>query len=209
VTIVEASILIRGKGPRLEGLLETVSERNGVVITHPHPLYGGDMHNAVVDVVRRTCVRIGLTTLRFNFRGVGASEGRYDEGEGEQQDLIAALDFLKTQGIEAITLVGYSFGAWISARLHARRERLERLVMISPPVAFVSFDDIERLPALDLVITGDRDEIAPRRDVHRRLLRWNPEAVLEIIPGSDHFYGGYFTELEAVIAAHLTSPHRR
>lgn len=206
---METSIPIRGKGPGLEGLLEKVSERNGVVITHPHPLYGGDMHNAVVDVVRRACVRAGLTTLRFNFRGVGASEGRYDEGEGEQQDVIAAVDFLKMQGIEAITLVGYSFGAWINARLHARRQRPERLVMISPPVAFVSFDAIERLPALDLVITGDRDEIAPRREVHRHMLRWNPEAILEIIPGSDHFYGGHFAELEAVIAGYCTPPHRR
>jgi hypothetical protein len=185
---------------KIEGWLAAASPERGVVITHPHPLYGGDMDNPVVIAVQRAYLRRGISTLRFNFRGVGGSGGRYDNGAGERGDAEAALRFLADRGITAIDLAGYSFGAWVNVGIGAG---FQRMVMVSPPVAFMSFDPPHSIPALRLIVTGGRDDIAPARTITMYRSRWNPGAAFEVLPGADHFYAGSLHILEDTIAAHL------
>ncbi|MCU0585939.1 MAG: alpha/beta hydrolase, partial [Desulfobacterales bacterium] len=144
-------VTIRCSGLELEGMLERVAGRQGVVVTHPHPLYGGDMDNPVVLAVCRAFRRKGFSTLRFNFRG-------HDRGVGECDDVRAAGAFLSEQDVTEIDLAGYSFGAWVNAAAGAG---FRRLVMVSPPLAFIDFKPLAPLANLHLIVTGSRDEIAP------------------------------------------------
>jgi len=197
---MEAPVGFGSENLQIEGMLATAPGSRGVVITHPHPLYGGDMDNPVVIAVQRACLRRGFSTLRFNFRGVGVSEGRYDNGAGERRDVAAALSFLAGRGVTAIDLVGYSFGAWVNAGLSAG---FRRMVMVSPPVAFMSFDPPAPIPALRLIVTGGRDDIAPARTISAYRPRWNPGAAFEVIPDADHFYGGCLKTLEDTLEKHI------
>ena len=188
---------------RIEGLFDKGSRNAGVVITHPHPLYGGDMHNPVVDTLRKAYRRCGYTTLRFDFRGAGRSQGRYDEGRGECRDVGAAVASLIAKGVARVDLAGYSFGAWVDALAVSAGLDVHRLVMVSPPTAFVDFSGVQSLPALDLVVTGARDDIAPAEQIQPLLARWNPRAGFEVIQGCDHFYGGHLQQLEDILRRHI------
>jgi alpha/beta superfamily hydrolase len=187
----------------IEGRLAEGDQQKGVVITHPHPLYGGDMHNNVVAAVSRTYQKIGATTLRFNFRGVGGSQGNYGDGIGEQEDVAAAAAYLKKRGIRQIDLAGYSFGAWVNALAVNDGLKVDNMIMVSPPVAFIDFKSISNLSSLKLIVTGSRDDIAPADMVEKLYPTWNPTAKFEVIGGADHFYGGYQDKLEAVLADFL------
>jgi alpha/beta superfamily hydrolase len=197
---MEEPIVFNSGNLCIEGMLAAASPSRGVVITHPHPLYGGDMDNPVVIALRRAYRRRGFSTLRFNFRGVGASEGRYDNGAGERQDVSAALAFLARRGVTAIVLAGYSFGAWVNAGVSSG---FEHMVMVSPPVAFMSFDPPAPIPTLRLIVTGGRDDIAPAGMLSTYKDQWNPAAAFEVLPGADHFYTGAFRSLEETIADHI------
>ncbi|MCP4693327.1 MAG: alpha/beta fold hydrolase [Desulfobacterales bacterium] len=183
----------------LEGLFHGAAGAPGAVITHPHPLYGGDMRNPVVETAARAYQKLGYATLRFNFRGEGGSDGRHDGGEGERADVRAALAFLAEKGARPVDLVGYSFGAWVNALACGEGAKPDRMVMISPPVAFIDFRGIAELPMLELVITGSEDEIAPPAEVEKMKPVWRPDATLEIIPGADHFYSGRARALEDLL----------
>ena len=187
----------------LEGLLSEGEPKRGVVATHPHPLYGGDMRNPVVETVADAYARRGLASLRFNFRGVGQSEGTYDDGRGEMDDLRAAIDFLRERGIRNIDVAGYSFGAWVAARTDLEAAGADRLILISPPVDFLSFADVDRLPRLALTVVGDEDDFGAADRVRELAAKWNPEARFEIIPDADHFFWGRFRELGEVVAGAL------
>jgi hypothetical protein len=200
---MEEKVCFRSDDFELEGLFESGRTHRGVVITHPHPLYGGDMHNPVVDAIRRAYRIKGVATLRFNFRGTGGSEGRHDNGVGEQDDVLAALSFLTLKGFQPVDLAGYSFGAWVDALALQREGRSENLVMVSPPVAFIDFTSIGKLPGLRLVVTGSRDEIAPPEVIRQMLPAWNPSADFDIIDGSDHFYSRHARQLEDILDRHI------
>ncbi len=187
----------------IEGVLSEGNSDRGVVITHPHPLYGGDMNNSVVETISRAYREKDYTTLKFNFRGTGRSEGNYGGGIGEQKDVIAALTYLHESGLKTIDLAGYSFGAWVNALLCSTPQwehpfALPELVMVSPPVGFLDFKEVERLPGLKLVISGSEDEIVPMEFMKTKVPQWNGDARLEIISGADHFY---FEHLDALHAA--------
>jgi alpha/beta superfamily hydrolase len=188
---------------RLEGRFDQGTLKKGVVITHPHPLYGGDMRNPVVEAIQKSFRRCGYATLRFNFRGAGRSQGRYDEGRGERRDVRAAVAAMLAEGVSSVALAGYSFGAWVDALTLGEGLDVGRLVMVSPPTAFIDFSGVQSLPALELVITGDRDEIAPAAQIRPLLERWNPAAGFEVIPGCDHFYGGHLQQLEDILRRHI------
>ena len=200
----EKAITFKSKDLKLEGLLYTAGPE-GVVITHPHPLYGGSLDNAVVEIVGRTFQELGFSTLRFNFRGVGSSQGAYDDGTGEADDARAALNYLEKRGIKKLYLAGYSFGAWINTKLSAHEIDAAPLIMISPPLAFMKFEDRLSLPNLKLVITGAKDEIAPEQMVRRQLAGWNPTARLDIISGADHFYSGCLHILAETLKAAIVT----
>ena len=198
---MDQQITFESEGNLIEGCLQRGSTGKGVVVTHPHPLYGGDMHNPVVISICSVYSRQGFTTLRFNFRGVGNSRGRYANGIGEQQDVIAAMDCLANVGIQEIDLAGYSFGAWVNAFLGCGDADIANMLMISPPVAFVDFSAISEISCLKLIVTGSRDDIAPADMIKKSLPKWNRAARLEIINDADHFYGDFLPELEAILAA--------
>ncbi len=185
----------------IEGLFNKRDQDKGVVVTHPHPLYGGDMYNLVVETIVHVYYQKGYSTLKFNFRGVGKSQGEYDNGVGEQKDVVAAIAFLFETGIKQIDLAGYSFGAWVNA--HAIREDapVQNIMMVSPPVGFMDFQSISTMSDLQFVVTGSRDDIAPVDIIRKTLPVWNPDARFEVIDGADHFYGGYLGQLESVLSS--------
>ena len=190
------------EGYEIEGLFNKRNENKGVVVTHPHPLYGGDMYNMVVEILVHVYTIKGYSTLKFNFRGVGESQGKYDNGVGEQKDVLDALSFLADMGMERIDLAGYSFGAWVNAHAVTQGDSIvENMAMVSPPVGFMDFHAIGAINVLKFVITGSRDDIAPADTVKKMLPRWNPDARFEIVDGADHFYGGYMRQLESILSS--------
>jgi alpha/beta superfamily hydrolase len=201
--LAEERISLDSGGLRIEGLLHTLPGENGVVITHPHSLYGGTMHNNVVRAVAHAYQEEGYSTLRFNFRGVENSEGEFSNGQGEQQDVKEALKYLVSLGKSRIDLAGYSFGAWVNALGLKDFEEAQRLVMVSPPVSFVDFSFLEYSSKITLVICGNRDEIAEYKKVEKMLSKWNSEASFRVIQGADHFYSGYEEELKDIIGTFL------
>ena len=185
-------------GIRLEGLFRGDENQPGAVITHPHPLYGGTMNNYVVEAVESAFREKGYATLRFNFRGVGRSDGRYGDGIGEAEDVKGALAYLQNRGITPEILAGYSFGAWVCANIPADLQPAA-MVMIAPPVAMMDFTDLPKLLSLKLIITGENDELAPPEQIRQYIARWNPDAALEIIEGEDHFFGRSIPELKQIL----------
>ena len=208
--MTEETVWINADPWRLEGLYNGRSDGLAVLVTHPHPLYGGNMLNNVVDSVIKAYGRRGHATLRFNFRGVGKSEGTYGEGVGEQDDVSAALSYLIERGkhhMGAVDLVGYSFGAWVNLLGITRFSAVRRLIVISPPVAFLDFGLIPPSPKIELVIVGTRDEFAPEDQVREMFLSLNPHARLHFVANADHFYGGGTIEIERVLDHYLCEAH--
>jgi uncharacterized protein len=193
-------IYFEANGVKLEGILADSSDDKGVVISHPHPLYGGTMHNNVVRAVAHAYQEEEYSTLRFNFRGVENSEGDFGNGLGEQEDVKAAL---QTLGKKNMDLAGYSFGAWVNALGLAKFEEAQRLIMVSPPVSAIDFSFLEYSPRIKLVICGSRDEIAEYKMVEKMLPKWNDQALFRVIQGADHFYSGYEEDLVDTIGEFL------
>jgi hypothetical protein len=175
----------------LEALLALpASPPGGVVICHPHPLYGGDMDNPVVVRVQEVCAALGLATLRFNFRGVGASGGVHGGGIGEQQDAAAALDVLaKAIGGGALAIAGYSFGSRIAAQVGSRDGRMAGIALIAPPLAMSDFGFLESPGVPTLMVAGTRDQYCPP-DEFARFTTARPWITAAAIEGADHFFFG-------------------
>ena len=201
---MESKANFTSDGFEIEGSLFEGDKGKGAIVTHPHPLYGGNMQNNVVSAVSSAYQKSGITTLRFNFRGVGRSQGSYGDGIGEQADVRAAVGWLQSLGIQHIELAGYSFGAWVNALAANDGLKVDRMIMVSPPVAFIEFKDIADISSLKLIVTGSRDDIAPASMVEKSYPTWNAAAEFEVINGADHFYGGYESQLEAVLMDFLS-----
>jgi len=203
---METEIHFSSSGYRLEGRLHTGDSR-AVVITHPHSLYGGNMHNPVVETITEVFQQRGYTTLRFNFRGVEGSQGRYDEGRGEQEDVRQAVTYLQQRDLGPIELSGYSFGTWVNAHCATGDLSDIHMTMVSPPTAFMDFRKIQHLPGLMLAITGSRDDIAPPDMLQRMLPLWNAGARLEVLPGADHFFLDQLETLATTLQGALAHHH--
>jgi alpha/beta superfamily hydrolase len=199
----EERVFIQTGKMKIECLLDNVPGKKAVIVTHPHPLYGGDMNNSVVAAVVKAYRSKRYTTLRFNFRGVGQSEGNYDEGIGEQADVRAGLLYLNGLGKSSIDLAGYSFGAWVIARGLESFEHTRRMIMVSPPVAFIDFSFLGYSDKIQLVIAGSEDDIAPPGMIKGMIHAWNPDVHFNIIQGADHFYAGKTFEIARVIQEFL------
>ena len=205
VTMEEKIRLPSGRH-RLEGYWQAGSRNKGVVITHPHPLYGGTMNNPVVETVQSAYQQNGYATLRFNFRGVGGSQGNFDNGLGEQDDVRAAISYVENMDVSAIDLAGYSFGAWVNTGVVTdSRTSIMSMMMISPPVGFIEFETVTAISCLKLVVTGSRDDIAPVNQIRDLMPAWNPDAQFEIIDGCDHFYAGHLDRLKSILIRYLKS----
>lgn len=201
----ETEVFIKSGGLKLEGLYIENPGKKGVVVCHPHPLYGGNMQNNVVEAIVNAYDMNGYSTLRFNFRGTGRSEGRHENGTGEQDDLISAVNFLKGKGKSHIDISGYSFGAWIISKTINEKglKDMGNIIFVSPPVGFMDFSFLKHLPELGLIIVGSNDYIAPYKEIKMMINDWNPDAKFKIIKGTDHFYFGMEEEIERVISEFL------
>jgi uncharacterized protein len=192
------------------GVLEAVLDvpaagvvvRGTAVLSHPHPLFGGTLDNKVVQTLARACVQSGWRAVRYNFRGVGASEGVYDEGRGELQDLLAVVQQTAPDG--PLALAGFSFGAFVTshAAVTLSTRDLQALVLVG--TAATRFDVAQIDPALHdrtLVLHGEADDTVPLADA----MHWaRPQGLpITVVPGVGHFFHGQLPLLRAVIARHL------
>jgi alpha/beta superfamily hydrolase len=200
---METAVTVESDGLRIEGMLTPGTGDRGVVVSHPHPLYGGDMDNPVVEAITEVYTAKGYTALRFNFRGAGRSEGRFDEGVGEQVDVMAAVAYLENLGIDHVDMAGYSFGAWVNAGAAHRLGGVGDLVLVAPPVGFVDFSSLEPSDKIKLIVVGGDDDIAPAQGIHLWVGQADPPPKVEIIAGADHFFSGNLHRLTAVLAGHL------
>ena len=198
--MTEDKIKFASKDLFIEGLLCIQEGEKGVVVTHPHPLYGGTMYNQVVETLVEVYQNNAFSTLRFNFRGVAGSEGRYDEGKGEQEDVRSALQYMHERGKRDVDLAGDSFGAWVNAKINDTHSLYDRIVMISPPVAFLDFSFLSFNPKIRLVVAGGKDNIAPADTITNVINTWNQKAHLEVIEGADHFYTGKIGSLKSTLS---------
>jgi len=201
---MEKQIFINSGPLRIECLLNQIAGDRGVVVTHPHPLHGGDMMNNVVEALCLAYNECGYSSLRFNFRGVGQSEGYYDNGDGEQKDMEAAIQYLAGSGIEKIDLAGYSFGSWVIARGAKTYGKINRIVMVSPPVDLFDYSSMHNNREIRLIIAGSEDNIADWRSIEKIMPLWNPDARLEVIKGADHFYWGKTNDIRKIIKDFIT-----
>ena len=201
---MEEKVEIPGPGVTLEGRLSVGPAPGGAVITHPHPLFGGDMANNVVLTAVRALTARRLSALRFNFRGVGRSTGTYGGGLDEADDLAAALELLKSRVSGPHYVVGYSFGAAVAARALLQDLRPDGAVFISPPIAFMDLSFLPRVPGLRLIIVGSRDELCPLSSLEALMAQSLPPpgaapAALQVIDGADHFFSRGGEELFRVL----------
>jgi alpha/beta superfamily hydrolase len=195
----------------LEGMIalpDGSGPHRAAVVCHPHPLYGGSMYNNVVDAVLEALHARGFATLRFNFRGVGASEGEFDNGKGEADDAAAAIRFLTTQaGVRAdgAVLAGYSFGAIAAVRAAAGVPEVAAIVAVALPIGMIDPSALGTIAKPVVLLAGDRDSYCPAEHLTALAERLGTAARLKIIPGADHFFGGREPEIAAVLDAALTT----
>ena len=187
-----SSVTFASGALKIEGVLTSLpdgkaEEHAAVAIAHPHPLYGGDMENGVVLAITNRLAELGIPSLRFNFRGVGRSEGQYDDSRGELDDLKAAISFLgNAAGMEPgnVGLIGYSFGAEIVMRMAAETSAQRPVVAVSPVVSSITGRRWQIIAGPKLIICGDSDAFLPAE----RLLAATEDEERLIIDGEDHFW---------------------
>jgi len=192
---VEEQVSIPGAGVTLEGVLATGTAPGGVVITHPHPLFGGSMANNVVWTATRAFGARGLAALRFNFRGVGRSTGTYGGGTEETADVAAALALLESRTSGPYYIVGYSFGAYVAGQALLDGLDVDGAIFISPPIAFMDLSFLPRVPGLKLIAVGDRDALCPLESLEALMAASRTKPVIKVVQGVDHFWGGGEEEL--------------
>jgi uncharacterized protein len=197
----EQRLLLAGAAGNLETVVNDPGDgRRGLaLIAHPHPLYGGTLDNKVVQTLAKTFFAQGCVAVRMNFRGVGASDGVFDEGLGETEDWLQVVQAMRTMfGQLPLTLAGFSFGAFVQSRVAAQLQP-ERLVLVAPAVGRFA---VERVPVGTLVIHGEEDDVVPLRDV----LDWARPQTLPVVvlPGAGHFFHGNLIELARIV--HNTCP---
>jgi alpha/beta superfamily hydrolase len=203
---VPERVTLAGPAGALEARVEVPEGYDGVacaVVCHPHPLYGGTQDNKVVHTTARALQERGLATVRFNFRGVGASAGAFDDGRGETEDALAVADYAGARWPgAALTIAGFSFGAFVAYSVASRRP-VRQLITIAPPVRRFNFAELPVPQVPWLVIQGDRDELVD----HTAVLGWTqtlqPPPVVVLLAGAEHFFHGRLNDLRAALQANL------
>jgi len=206
------SLFLEGPAGRLEAILWTPvrsqSPLLAAVVCHPHPLFGGTMHNKVVYNAAKTMDALGIPVLRFNFRGAGLSAGEHDNGRGEQGDVQAALDFLAAQFPDIpLLLAGFSFGSVVGLRVGCRDARVSELIGIGIPVNGSDFSFLRDCPKPKLFVHGSNDKFGARKKVEEVVAPLPGENRLVVVEDADHFFAGHLDEFNAAIANWLTERH--
>jgi alpha/beta superfamily hydrolase len=189
-------INIIGPEGRLEGRYHPQKNRDApiAIVLHPHPQFGGTMNNRIVYNLHYAFHNMGFSVLRFNFRGVGRSQGEYDEGIGELSDAASALDYLQSmnQNAKHCWVAGFSFGAWIGMQLLMRRPEITGFISVSPPANRYDFSFLAPCPSSGLIISGTADRVAPPEDTHELVERLHEQKGITIthseIKGAGHFF---------------------
>ena len=188
----------------LEGILkpeeEGVIPRYAALVCHPHPLYGGTMHNKVVFKAAQALQILGIPALRFNFRGVGHSTGTYDEGRGEMEDVRFAIEFLSRRypGLPVI-LGGFSFGAYVALRVAVIDDRVQAMIGLGVPARMFEGEHLEGSHKPKLIIQGTKDELAPYALTAQWFEQVPAPKSLVAVQGADHFFQGHLDEIQAII----------
>jgi alpha/beta superfamily hydrolase len=186
-------------GVNAEGLLERGRERGlraAVVLAHPHPQYGGTMHTKVVYQTAKAFARIGCAVLRFNFRGVGTSEGAWDEGRGELDDFRAAVAYMRGQFPDVgVWSAGMSFGAWVALTVGAEDDAVSTLIGIAPPISRFDFEKVRTSDKPKFFIQGERDELCPLKDMQEFYAKAHDPKELAVIDAADHLFDGKVLEV--------------
>jgi alpha/beta superfamily hydrolase len=206
------NLFLEGPAGRLEAILWTPvrpdSPLLAAVICHPHPLFGGTMHNKVVYNAAKTLDALGIPVLRFNFRGAGLSAGEHDKGRGEEGDVQAALDYLAAQFRGTpLLLAGFSFGSLVGLRFGCRDARVSELIGIGIPVNSSDFSFLANCPKPKLFVHGANDKFGERKKVEETVAGLTGENRLVVVENADHFFAGHLDEFNAAIAAWLTERH--
>ena len=189
-------VMFAGPDGRLEGRYHHSKEENAplALVLHPHPLHGGTMNNRIVYSMYQSFQRMGFSTMRFNFRGVGRSQGSFDNGAGELSDAAAVLDWMNTlyPNPSHVWVCGISFGAWIGMQLLMRRPEITGFVSIAPPASMYDFAFLAPCPASGLIVHGTKDSVVPEPDVQKLVDRLTAQKGIKItynkIEGANHFF---------------------
>lgn len=204
-------VIFNGPDGRLEGRYQHGAAANAPIalVLHPHPQYGGTMNNKVVYNIFHAFARRGFSVLRFNFRGVGRSQGCYDHGQGELSDAAAALDWMQTYNANASScwVGGFSFGAWIGMQLLMRRPEIAGFVSVAPPANLFDFAFLAPCPSSGLIVQGTADELVPEPDVSKLATRLANQRDIKIeyrkIEGAGHFFEAHLDQLSGLVDDYL------
>ena len=205
------SLFLEGPAGRLEALLNAGAENatHAAVVCHPHPLFGGTLHNKVVFHTMKALNSFGFPVLRFNFRGAGLSQGEHDHGGGEVEDVRTALDWMDAEFHRPLVFAGFSFGAAVGLRASYADERVKALIGVGTPVVPVAADsEVPRIYTFDflrdcvkpkLFVSGARDQFGPRAKLEALVASLPEPKKLVLIEGADHFFEGRLRELREAI----------
>ncbi len=208
-----ADVIFNGPEGRLEGRYHPGRGPTAPIalVLHPHSQHGGTMHSKVVYNLFHLFARRKFAVLRFNFRGVGRSEGRFDNGQGELSDAASALDWLQSHNANttACWIAGFSFGAWISMQLLMRRPEISGFITVAPPPNVCDFSFLAPCPASGLIVHGRNDAHVPETDAAKLAERLSVQRLITVkyivIEGADHFFEGHLDDLDAVVDDYLDS----
>jgi len=204
-------VIFNGPDGRLEGRYHHGRAANAPValLLHPHPQHGGTMNNKVVYALYHTFVRRGFSTLRFNFRGVGRSQGRFDNGQGELSDAASALDWMQTYNPNATAcwVAGFSFGAWIGMQLLMRRPEIDGFISVAPPANVYDFTFLAPCPSSGLIVHGADDELVPEASAAKLAQKLSAQRNIRVsyrtVDGANHFFGSHLEPLTEVVDGYL------
>ena len=204
-------VIFNGPEGRLEGRYQHAKRDDAPValILHPHPQHGGTMNNKIVYSLYHSFSRRGFSTLRFNFRGVGRSQGEFDSGLGELSDAAAALDWMQGHNPNATGcwIAGFSFGAWIAMQLMMRRPEINSFIAVAPPASIHDFSFLAPCPASGLMIHGDSDDIIPEDSVAKLADKLGKQKNITIdynvVKGCDHFFRDHMDTMEKHVEKYL------
>ena len=206
------TLFIEGPAGRLEAILwksaSSVRSPLAALVCHPHPLFGGTMHNKVIYQAAKSLDALGLVVLRFNFRAAGMSEGSHDRGHGERSDVRAALDFLAGEfpGVPLL-LAGFSFGCWVGLQVGCADERVTEVIGLGTPVNDSDFSYLQNCTKPKLFVHGSDDQFGAIKKVETLVASLPGEKWLVTVPGADHFFTGKLDQLDGAITTWLTERH--
>lgn len=204
-------VIINGPAGRIEARYhhEPAQTAPVAIILHPHPQFGGTMNNQIVYHLYYTFVRRNFSVLRFNFRGVGRSQGLFDNGPGELSDAATALDWMQSYNPDARAcwIAGVSFGSWIAMQLLMRRPEIEGFISVAPPASLYDFSFLAPCPSSGLMVNGGDDRVISTESVIELVekLKTQKGVVIghEVVPGTNHFFEGKVEELMGVVDGYL------